>query len=197
MRSARSVWSLAPTRCDEYRRGRCCARRNLQGVRGRLERCGTLPNGASIYVDYAHKPDALAAMLTALRPHTQWQADSRRLRLRRRPGSRQAAADGRDRGAACRPRDRDRRQSAQRRRGNDPRRGAGGSAQRHRDRRPRRGHRRRDRNARAPAILSSSPARDTSKARSSATIFVPFDDASVVRARLRRGSPHERAMDRP
>ena len=28
-----------------------------------------LPSGASVYVDYAHKPDALAAVLGALRPH--------------------------------------------------------------------------------------------------------------------------------
>jgi len=42
----------------------------LTGVRGRLERIATLPNGASIYVDYAHKPDALVAVLEALRPHT-------------------------------------------------------------------------------------------------------------------------------
>jgi len=42
----------------------------LTGVRGRLERISTLPNGASIYVDYAHKPDALVAVLEALRPHT-------------------------------------------------------------------------------------------------------------------------------
>jgi UDP-N-acetylmuramoyl-L-alanyl-D-glutamate--2,6-diaminopimelate ligase len=42
----------------------------LTGVRGRLERVATLDNGASIYVDYAHKPDALVAVLEALRPHT-------------------------------------------------------------------------------------------------------------------------------
>jgi UDP-N-acetylmuramoyl-L-alanyl-D-glutamate--2,6-diaminopimelate ligase len=42
----------------------------LTGVRGRLERVATLPNGASVYVDYAHKPDALVAVLQALRPHT-------------------------------------------------------------------------------------------------------------------------------
>jgi UDP-N-acetylmuramoyl-L-alanyl-D-glutamate--2,6-diaminopimelate ligase len=42
----------------------------LTGVRGRLERVATLANGASIYVDYAHKPDALIAVLEALRPHT-------------------------------------------------------------------------------------------------------------------------------
>jgi UDP-N-acetylmuramoyl-L-alanyl-D-glutamate--2,6-diaminopimelate ligase len=42
----------------------------LTGVRGRLERVATLPSGASVYVDYAHKPDALVAVLEALRPHT-------------------------------------------------------------------------------------------------------------------------------
>jgi UDP-N-acetylmuramoyl-L-alanyl-D-glutamate--2,6-diaminopimelate ligase len=42
----------------------------LTGVRGRLERVATLANGASVYVDYAHKPDALVAVLEALRPHT-------------------------------------------------------------------------------------------------------------------------------
>jgi UDP-N-acetylmuramoyl-L-alanyl-D-glutamate--2,6-diaminopimelate ligase len=41
----------------------------LTGVRGRLELVATLPNGASVYVDYAHKPDALVAVLSALRPH--------------------------------------------------------------------------------------------------------------------------------
>jgi len=41
----------------------------LCGVRGRLELVATLPNGASVYVDYAHKPDALVAVLDALRPH--------------------------------------------------------------------------------------------------------------------------------
>jgi UDP-N-acetylmuramoyl-L-alanyl-D-glutamate--2,6-diaminopimelate ligase len=42
---------------------------SLTGVRGRLEHVATLPNGASVYVDYAHKPDAIAAVLEALRPH--------------------------------------------------------------------------------------------------------------------------------
>lgn len=41
----------------------------LAGVRGRLERAATLPNGAAAYVDYAHTPDALIRLLTALRPH--------------------------------------------------------------------------------------------------------------------------------
>jgi UDP-N-acetylmuramoyl-L-alanyl-D-glutamate--2,6-diaminopimelate ligase len=42
----------------------------LRGVRGRMERAATLPNGATAYVDYAHTPDALERLLTALRPHT-------------------------------------------------------------------------------------------------------------------------------
>ena len=42
----------------------------LTGVRGRMELAATLPNGAAIYVDYAHTPDALERLLTALRPHT-------------------------------------------------------------------------------------------------------------------------------
>jgi UDP-N-acetylmuramoyl-L-alanyl-D-glutamate--2,6-diaminopimelate ligase len=41
----------------------------LQGVPGRLERAGARKNGAAVYVDYAHKPDALATVLAALRPH--------------------------------------------------------------------------------------------------------------------------------
>ena len=42
----------------------------LQGVRGRLERVVETPAGGSVYVDYAHTPDALETVLTALRPHT-------------------------------------------------------------------------------------------------------------------------------
>ncbi len=42
----------------------------LAGVRGRMELAATLPNGAAVYVDYAHTPDALERLLTALRPHT-------------------------------------------------------------------------------------------------------------------------------
>jgi UDP-N-acetylmuramoyl-L-alanyl-D-glutamate--2,6-diaminopimelate ligase len=41
----------------------------LKGVRGRLEPVASLSNGAAVYVDYAHKPDALVAVLEALRPH--------------------------------------------------------------------------------------------------------------------------------
>ena len=43
---------------------------SLHGVRGRLELAALLPNGAAVYVDYAHTPDALERLLTALRPHT-------------------------------------------------------------------------------------------------------------------------------
>ena len=42
----------------------------LTGVRGRMELAARLPNGATAYVDYAHTPDALERLLTALRPHT-------------------------------------------------------------------------------------------------------------------------------
>jgi UDP-N-acetylmuramoyl-L-alanyl-D-glutamate--2,6-diaminopimelate ligase len=42
----------------------------LVGVRGRMELAALLPNGAAAYVDYAHTPDALERLLTALRPHT-------------------------------------------------------------------------------------------------------------------------------
>jgi UDP-N-acetylmuramoyl-L-alanyl-D-glutamate--2,6-diaminopimelate ligase len=40
----------------------------LKGAKGRLERVGE-NNGAPIFVDYAHKPDALAKALEALRPY--------------------------------------------------------------------------------------------------------------------------------
>ncbi|MBK8177079.1 MAG: UDP-N-acetylmuramoyl-L-alanyl-D-glutamate--2,6-diaminopimelate ligase [Rhodospirillales bacterium] len=41
---------------------------SLAPVRGRMERVAQSRSGASIYVDYAHTPDALAAALTSLRP---------------------------------------------------------------------------------------------------------------------------------
>ena len=89
-------------------RSTCC--RGLTGVRGRMELAARLPNGAAAYVDYAHTPDALERLLTALRPHTDGPA-ARRVRRRRRPRPRQAAADGRGRRAARRRRHRHRRQS--------------------------------------------------------------------------------------
>lgn len=41
----------------------------LQPVRGRLERAAITANGAPVYIDYAHTPDALEAAIAALRPH--------------------------------------------------------------------------------------------------------------------------------
>ncbi|MEQ8335480.1 UDP-N-acetylmuramoyl-L-alanyl-D-glutamate--2,6-diaminopimelate ligase [Nisaea sp.] len=41
----------------------------LAGVRGRLELAVRHPNGAPIFVDYAHKAEALETVLTAVRPH--------------------------------------------------------------------------------------------------------------------------------
>ena len=42
----------------------------LTGVHGRIERVATTPSGAAVYVDYAHKPAGLDAVLSTLRPHT-------------------------------------------------------------------------------------------------------------------------------
>ncbi len=41
----------------------------LVGVRGRMELVAQ-PNGAAVYVDFAHTPDALSRLIAALRPHT-------------------------------------------------------------------------------------------------------------------------------
>jgi UDP-N-acetylmuramoyl-L-alanyl-D-glutamate--2,6-diaminopimelate ligase len=41
---------------------------HLEGAKGRLEQVGNR-NGAPVFVDYAHKPDALAKALQALRPY--------------------------------------------------------------------------------------------------------------------------------
>ncbi|MBR0869236.1 UDP-N-acetylmuramoyl-L-alanyl-D-glutamate--2,6-diaminopimelate ligase [Bradyrhizobium tropiciagri] len=45
-----------------------CSLEHLEGAKGRLEFVGE-HNGAPIFVDYAHKPDALAKALQALRPY--------------------------------------------------------------------------------------------------------------------------------
>ncbi len=41
----------------------------LQTVRGRMQLVATRANGAGVFVDYAHTPDAVATALAALRPH--------------------------------------------------------------------------------------------------------------------------------
>ena len=43
----------------------------LQGVPGRLQLVSGHPSGAAVYVDYAHKPAAVEAVLNTLRPHTE------------------------------------------------------------------------------------------------------------------------------
>ncbi|WP_417240479.1 UDP-N-acetylmuramoyl-L-alanyl-D-glutamate--2,6-diaminopimelate ligase [Celeribacter halophilus] len=41
----------------------------LVGVRGRMQHAATRGNGATVFVDYAHTPDAVATAIKALRPH--------------------------------------------------------------------------------------------------------------------------------
>lgn len=41
----------------------------LSTVRGRMELAATRENGAAVFVDYAHTPDAVATALQAMRPH--------------------------------------------------------------------------------------------------------------------------------
>ena len=45
------------------------ALKDIRSVRGRMELAATRSNGASIFVDYAHTPDALATALKSLRIH--------------------------------------------------------------------------------------------------------------------------------
>jgi len=43
---------------------------SLEGIKGRLQRVAEHPDGAPIYIDYAHTPEALDHVLQALKPHT-------------------------------------------------------------------------------------------------------------------------------
>ena len=97
--------------------------RRCPGAPGRLERVAG-PPGVTMLVDYAHKPDALEAVLERA-ARDQARPAAVRLRMRRRSRSRQASADGRDRGTARRHRDPDLGQSAHRRSDDDNRRGRG------------------------------------------------------------------------
>lgn len=42
---------------------------HLTTVRGRMQLAATRDNGAAVFVDYAHTPDAIATALSAMRPH--------------------------------------------------------------------------------------------------------------------------------
>lgn len=44
---------------------------HLKGAAGRLEKVAYAKSGAPVYVDYAHTPDALETVLTAIRPHVE------------------------------------------------------------------------------------------------------------------------------
>jgi UDP-N-acetylmuramoyl-L-alanyl-D-glutamate--2,6-diaminopimelate ligase len=44
---------------------------HVEGAPGRLQRIGTGRQGGEAYVDYAHTPDGLETVLSALRPHTE------------------------------------------------------------------------------------------------------------------------------
>jgi len=55
--------------CGAEAEGAVAALAGLTGVPGRLEAIGSTADGAAVYVDYAHTPDALAHLLRALRPH--------------------------------------------------------------------------------------------------------------------------------
>ena len=42
---------------------------NIKPVRGRMELAATRQNGATVYIDYAHTPDAIEVALKSLKPH--------------------------------------------------------------------------------------------------------------------------------
>ncbi len=55
--------------CAERPEAVFAALERLRTVRGRMDLAARRANGAAVYVDYAHTPDALATALAALRPH--------------------------------------------------------------------------------------------------------------------------------
>ena len=74
---------------------------HLSTVRGRMQLAATRDNGAAVFVDYAHTPDAIATALAAMRPHVMGRlvaiigAGGDRDRIKR-PLMGQAAADHAD-----------------------------------------------------------------------------------------------------
>ena len=94
-----------------------------------MQLAATRDNGAAVFVDYSHTPDALATALQALRPHVM----GRLIVVFGAGGDRDTgkrAADGAGGGGARRRGDRDRRQPALRRSRRDPRDGDGRAAPR-------------------------------------------------------------------
>ncbi|HEC14541.1 MAG TPA: UDP-N-acetylmuramoyl-L-alanyl-D-glutamate--2,6-diaminopimelate ligase, partial [Rhodospirillales bacterium] len=55
--------------CGEDAASALGALEKLEGAPGRMQKVVSLEGGGSVYVDYAHTPGALAAVLSALRPH--------------------------------------------------------------------------------------------------------------------------------
>jgi len=56
--------------CGDEAESTIAALARLEPVPGRLEKVGETAEGASVFIDYAHTPDALAHLLEVLRPHT-------------------------------------------------------------------------------------------------------------------------------
>ena len=202
--------STSPTRCSRSpawrgrgrRRGRAAERLAGVAVPGRMERVDAGQAFLGV-VDYAHKPDARRrAARRAARPGHHGPADHR-ARLRRRPGPRQAPADGRGRRAGRRRADRHRRQPAHRGPGRDPGRDARRRASRSRgrgevarDRRPARGDRRGGRRGPRRRRGRGRWARATRPARRSAGVRAPVPTPtswSAARSRPPGEAPRDRS----
>ena len=186
-----------PQRARRGRRGARARRRRRDDRRGAGRTPRRVPGrfepvdegqAFAVLVDYAHTPDSLENVLRAARALAARPRD-RRLRRRRRPRPRQAPADGRGRprelaDVAIVTSDNPRSRGPRGDRRRDPRGHAGPRSRR--IARPPRGDRARGRAWPATATSSSSPARATSRARSSRTAArCPFDDVAVAREALR------------
>ena len=158
--------------------------RGAEPLAGRMQRLG----GGShplVVVDYSHTPDALRNALAALRPLCARDAVVR-VRLRRRAGPGQAAADGGGGRAGRRPGRGHRRQSPRRERRRDRRRHHGGvrpagrgarrAGSRHRDSRCG------DRSGRRDVVLLAGKGHETTQERDG--VRLPFSDVASARHAL-------------